>query len=95
MELVQLETLRIHFADTTKMVTRKVVIRQQQTDTAASASLQLRSSQGAEKTKTAHQPPLTGQSKKKGLAGLRPKVVYSCIVIFTIFFFILYKMKKK
>lgn len=94
MELVQLETLRIHFADTAKMVTRKVVIRQQQTDTAASASLQLRSSHGAEKTQTAHAPPLTGQSKKKGLSWLCPFAVFGCVMIFTIIYCVLHNIRK-
>lgn len=42
-ELVALETIRYHFTDTTKMVTRKVVVRQNQADTTARASLALRS----------------------------------------------------
>lgn len=84
-ELVQLETLRYHFADTIKMVTRSVTVRQIQTDTTAAASTELRSDSSAKKTQTTLQTPLTVQSKKKGQAWLCPIALTGC-VIFLCFF---------
>lgn len=94
-ELVALETLRYHFPDTGKMITRKVVIRQRLADTTASASLQLHSSHSAESTQTTQTSPLTAQSKKKGQAPLCATALYSCIVILTIFLCIIYNVRKK
>lgn len=84
-ELVQLETLRYHFADTVKMVTRSVTVRQIQTDTTAAASTELRSDSSAKKTQTSQQPPLTAQSKKKGQAPLCAIAVIGCVIIFVFF----------
>ena len=93
-ELVALETIRYHFADTTKMVTRKVVVRQNQADTTARASLALRSSFSADTTQTRLQPPLMVESKKKGLAWLCPLAVFGCVVIFTIIYCVLRNVRK-
>lgn len=84
-ELVQLETLRYHFADTVKMVTRSVTIRQIQSDTTAAASTALRSDSAAKKTQTSLQPPLTAQSKKKGQAWLCPVVLTGCVIFLCVF----------
>lgn len=84
-ELVQLETLRYHFADTIKMVTRSVTVRQIQTDTTAAASTELRSDSSAKKTQTTLQPPLTAQSKKKGQAWLCPVVLTGCVIFLCVF----------
>lgn len=85
-ELVQLETLRYHFADTIKMVTRSVTMRQIQTDTTAAASTELRSDTTAKKTQVDQQPPLTAQSKKKGQAPLCAIAIFDCVLILLIFF---------
>lgn len=85
-ELVALETILYHHADTNKMITRKVVIRQQQTDTTARASLALRSNFSADTTQTAKFPPLMVESKKKGQAWLCPLVLVGCVVFFTIIY---------
>lgn len=84
-ELVQLETLRYHFADTVKMVTRSVTVRQIQTDTTAAASTELRSDSSAKKTQTSQQPPLTAQSKKKGQTPLCDIAIIGCVIIFVFF----------
>lgn len=84
-ELIQLETLRYHFADTVKMVTRSVTVRQVQTDTTAAASTELRSDSSAKKTQTSLQTPLTAQSKKKGQAWLCPIAVFGCVIILGFF----------
>jgi hypothetical protein len=94
-ELVALETLRYHFPDTGKMITRKIVIRQRLADTNASASLQLLSSHSNENSQTTQTSPLTAQSKKKGQAPLCAAALYSCIVILTIFLCIIYNVRKK
>lgn len=85
-ELVALETIRYHFADTMKMITRKVVVRQNQADTTARASLALRSSFSADTTQTSLQYPLMAESKKKGQAWLCPLVLVGCVIFFTIIY---------
>lgn len=89
-ELVALETIRYHHADTNKMITRKVVIRQQQTDTTSQASLALRSNFSADTTQTTQFPPLMVESKKKGQAWLCPIAIFGCAIFFTIIY---YKMR--
>lgn len=84
--MVQLETLRYHFADTIKMITRSVVLREIQSDTTAAASTALRSDSAAKKTQTDLQTPLTAQSKKKGQTPLCATWLMVAAVIFGIFF---------
>lgn len=84
--MVQLETLRYHFADTIKMITRSVVLREIQTDTTAAASTALRSDSAAKKTQTDLQTPLTGESKKKGQTPLCATWLMVAAVIFGIIF---------
>lgn len=84
-ELVQLETLRYHFADTVKMITRSITIRQNQSDTTTAASTALRSDSASKKTQTIHQPPLTVQSKKKGQAWLCPIALSGCVIFLCVF----------
>lgn len=93
-ELVALETIRYHFADTTKIVTRKVVIRQNQADTTARASLALRSSFSADTTQTRLHPPLMVESKKKGQAWLCPHVLVGCVIFFAIIYCKIRNIKK-
>ncbi|MBR6448856.1 MAG: hypothetical protein IKS96_02720 [Fibrobacter sp.] len=83
--MVQLETLRYHFADTVKMVTRTIVVRQSSVDTTAAASSELRSDLSAGSSETTTTTPLTVQSKKKGLAWLCPVIVFGCLIFFVIF----------
>lgn len=94
-ELVQLETIRFHFADTVKTITRSVTLRKKQADTTAAASLALNSERVHETTKSTPSPPLTAQCKKKGRAWLCPIAVFGCIVFFTIFCCFIYNVKKK
>jgi hypothetical protein len=84
--LVQLETLRYHFADTVKMITRSVVLREIQSDTTSAASTALRSDTAAKKTQVDLKTPLTAQSKKKGQAWLCPLALFGCVLILLIFF---------
>jgi uncharacterized protein HemX len=84
--LVQLETLRYHFADTIKMITRSVVLREIQSDTTAAASTALRSDSADKKTQTDLQTPLTAQSKKKGQTPLCATWLMVAAVIFGIIF---------
>jgi hypothetical protein len=93
-ELVALETIRYHHADTNKMITRKVVIRQQQTDTTARASLALRSNFTADTTQTTQLPPLMVESKKKGQAWLCPLVLVGCVIFFTIIYCKIHNIRK-
>ena len=94
-ELVQLETLRFHFADTVKMVTRSVVIRQRSIDTTAAASSELRSELSAGSTQTTSTTPLTVQSIKKGQAWLCPTWLIVVVIFFLIFLILLLYIKQK
>ena len=84
-ELVQLETLRIHLADTTVTVTRSSHTKKVLIDTTAAASTALRSDTAAKKTQVDLQTPLTVQSKKKGQAWLCPLALFGCVIILGIF----------
>ena len=93
-ELVQLETLRIHFADTVKMVTRSVTLRERHADTTAAASTALRSDTAAGTTQVTTITPLTVESKKKGPAWLCHTWLIVVLIIFGIFVGWLLRVKK-
>lgn len=95
-ELVQLETLRFHFADSVKMVTRSVTVRERQADTAAATSSMLRSDTVASSTQTTTTNPLTVQSKKKGRTPLCANWLIVVLIIFVVFvvWWLLVKKKK-
>lgn len=93
-ELVQLETLRFHFADTPRMVTRSVTIQQRTADTTATASASLRSEATAERHETTRQDPLMAPSKKRGVAWLCPLIVSVCVLFFVFFLFYMRFVKK-
>lgn len=84
--MVQLETLRIHLADTTVTVTRSSHTKKVLVDTTAAASTALRSDTAAKKTQVDLQTPLTGESKKKGQTPLCATWLMVAAVIFGIFF---------
>lgn len=94
-EIVMLETIRFHHADTLKMVTRKIVVRETAADTTAAASSSLHSDFVADTTQTTSQSPLMVQSKKKGRAWLCPLIIFGGWIFLTLLATFLLCCKKK
>ena len=84
-DIVAVETLRYHFADTVTMVTRSVTIRERQADTAAAASTALRCDTAVGTTQTTTTSPLTVESKKKGRTPLCANWLIVVLIIFEVF----------
>lgn len=94
-QLVALETLRLyHVGDTTVFVCNKNVTLQH-VDTLTSASSSLRSDLAAEKTQTVQERPLMVKSKKRGVAWLRPLIVFGCVFFLALFLWFWFYVKKK
>lgn len=90
-----LETLRYHFADTVKMVTRSVTVRERQADTAAAASTALRCDTAVGMSQTTTTSPLTVESKKKGRAPLCANWLIVALIIFVVFVVWQLRVKRK
>ena len=90
---MSVETLRYHFADTVKMVTRSVTIRERQADTAAAASTALRCDTAVGTTQTTTISPLTVESKKKGRAPLCAN--WLIVVLFLFIVFVVWQLRVK
>jgi len=71
--------------DTIRAV-RRVTVQAQAADTFISASTELLRDTAAKVTQKTEEPPLTAESKKRGVAGLRSRVRMALCVFFFIFF---------
>lgn len=94
-DLIAIETLRYHLRDTTQMITRSIIIRERQADTAAAASTALRSDSAVGITQTITTSPLTVESKKKGRAPLCANWLIVVLIIFMVFVIWGLRVKRK
>lgn len=80
--------------DTVRAV-RRVTVQAQAADTFVSASTELLRDTAAKVTKKTEEPPLTAESKKRGVAGLRSNVRTAlCVFFFTLLVISLLCVKK-
>ena len=92
--MVYLETLRLHFPDTTVTATRTIHSKQTHRDSLLSTSIALRADTVTGSSSSLQTDPLTVQSEKGGKRGFAPGSIWVGLIIFVIFVVICVLIKK-
>ena len=94
-ELVSLETIRIHFPDTTHTATRSIYLKETLRDTLLSTSIALRADTVSGSSQTISTGPLMVESNKGVKRGFAPWWFWVVLIFFVFFAGYWFCLKKK